>query len=113
MQKKLLLMVCTLLSGAATAADLSVSIEVPRLNVAEYHRPYVAAWLERPDQSVAAHLNVWYDVNYLEESSQLLIPYYISSHATCCEAREIGAAPGPLNSALRVPVMCVRVPGNR
>ena len=66
MQKKLLLVVCTLLSGAASAAELSVRIEVPQLNVAEYHRPYIAAWLERPDQSVAAHLNVWYDVNLKE-----------------------------------------------
>jgi hypothetical protein len=66
MQKKLLLMVCTLLSGAASAAELSVRIDVPQLNVAEYHRPYIAAWLERPDQSVAAHLNVWYDVNLKE-----------------------------------------------
>ena len=47
----------------ARAAELSVSIEVPKLNVASYHRPYVAAWIERPDQSVAADLAVWYDVD--------------------------------------------------
>ena len=61
MQKRLSLTVCALLSGPAGAADLDVSIEVPQLKVAEYHRPYVAVWLEGPDQSVAAHLNVWYD----------------------------------------------------
>ncbi len=44
-----------------TAADLEVSVEIPRLNVAEYHRPYVALWVEKPDQSVAANLAVWYD----------------------------------------------------
>jgi hypothetical protein len=43
-------------------ADLEVSVEIPRMNVAEYHRPYVAMWIERPaDQSVAANLAVWYD----------------------------------------------------
>ena len=35
---------------------------MPRLDVAEYHRPYVAIWIENPDQSVAADLAVWYDV---------------------------------------------------
>ncbi|MGD9617899.1 MAG: DUF2271 domain-containing protein [Alphaproteobacteria bacterium] len=44
------------------AADLDVKIEIPRLNVSEYHRPYVAIWVERPDQSVAANLAVWYDL---------------------------------------------------
>jgi len=33
---------------------------VPKLNVAEYHRPYVAVWLEGADQKVAANLSVWY-----------------------------------------------------
>jgi hypothetical protein len=45
------------------AADLDISLDIPRLNVAEYHRPYVAVWLERPDHSVAANLAVWYDVD--------------------------------------------------
>ena len=45
----------------AFAAGLSLDIALPRLDVAEYHRPYVAAWIERPDQSVAATLAVWYD----------------------------------------------------
>lgn len=53
----------TALVGApAVAADLNVGIEIPRLNVAEYHRPYVAVWVERTDQTVAANLSVWYDL---------------------------------------------------
>lgn len=52
------------LSGAlampAYAAQLEISVEVPKLNVAEYHRPYVAIWLEGADQKVAANLSVWY-----------------------------------------------------
>jgi hypothetical protein len=50
------------LTGASLAADVKVTIEVPKLDVAEYHRPYVAAWIEKPDGSVAANLSVWYDV---------------------------------------------------
>ncbi|WP_148716816.1 DUF2271 domain-containing protein [Chitinolyticbacter meiyuanensis] len=46
--------------GQAFAAGIDVKVEIPRLNVAEYHRPYVAVWLERPDQSTATHLAVWY-----------------------------------------------------
>ena len=45
----------------AAAAELSLAIEVPQMAVAEYHRPYVAMWLEKEDQSVAANLAVWYE----------------------------------------------------
>ena len=44
------------------AAGLNVGVEIPRLDVAEYHRPYVALWIERADASVASTLSVWYDV---------------------------------------------------
>ncbi|EGI77086.1 putative signal peptide protein [Hylemonella gracilis ATCC 19624] len=48
--------------AAVFAADLSLTVEVPRLDVAEYHRPYVAIWIEKPDQSFAGNLAVWYDL---------------------------------------------------
>lgn len=51
-----------MLSGWAVGAELAVKFEIPQLNVAEYHRPYVAVWLERADQGVAANLAVLYDV---------------------------------------------------
>ena len=51
-----------LAAAPALAADMEISVEIPQLDVAEYHKPYVAVWLERPDQSVAANLAVWYDV---------------------------------------------------
>ena len=51
------------LSGAfaaqAFAADVAVMVGIPRLSVAEYHKPYVAIWLERPDQM--GNIAVWYD----------------------------------------------------
>lgn len=44
------------------AAELALSLEIPRLDVAEYHRPYVAVWIEKADQSFVADLAVWYDL---------------------------------------------------
>ncbi|MDO9453821.1 MAG: DUF2271 domain-containing protein [Stagnimonas sp.] len=49
-----------LLAGPASAAGLDIRIQIPQLDVAEYHRPYVAVWVEREDRSVAANLSVWY-----------------------------------------------------
>lgn len=50
-------------SSAAGAATLQLTLELPRLSVAEYHKPYVAVWLERDGQpNAAAQLAVWYDL---------------------------------------------------
>lgn len=51
-----------LVSVSAMAADLTLKFDLPQLNVAEYHRPYVAAWLENGDQKVVTNLAVLYDV---------------------------------------------------
>ena len=51
-----------LASSWAMAADLTVKFELPQLNVAEYHKPYVAIWIERADQGVVNTLAVLYDV---------------------------------------------------
>jgi hypothetical protein len=50
-----------LASASAMAADLALKLDVPQLNVAEYHRPYIAAWVENADQQVVANLAVLYD----------------------------------------------------
>jgi hypothetical protein len=57
----------TLLAGAAIvapagAADLKLSIELPKLAIAEYHKPYVAVWIESNDQKFVDNLTVWYDL---------------------------------------------------
>lgn len=61
MRKAIVSPACTglLLAVTASGADLEVSVEIPRLQVAEYHRPYAAIWIEKPDQSFAANLAVW------------------------------------------------------
>lgn len=48
---------------AAQAASLNVTVEIPRLSVAEYHRPYVAIWVEGASLPAATNLAVWYDVD--------------------------------------------------
>lgn len=59
-----------LVSSWAVAADLSVKFELPRLNVAEYHKPYVAIWIERADQSIASNLALLYDVKMKEKGGE-------------------------------------------
>jgi hypothetical protein len=61
------------LPAAAKAADLTVSVEIPRLAVAAYHRPYVAVWIERPDTTTAVRtLAVWYEVSNAGEGRDWL-----------------------------------------
>lgn len=62
MQKIIPFAITSLLGSSAMAAELVVKLEVPKLDVAEYHKPYVAIWIERPDQTLAANLQVWYDL---------------------------------------------------
>ncbi len=59
-------------AAPALAADLTVSVEIPRLTVAAYHRPYVAVWIERPDQTAVRTLAVWYEVSNVAEGKDWL-----------------------------------------
>ncbi|MET0981714.1 MAG: DUF2271 domain-containing protein [Telluria sp.] len=59
-----------LLSSGAVAADLSVKFELPQLNVAEYHKPYVAMWIEKADGAVASTLAVLYDVKKKDNAGE-------------------------------------------
>lgn len=54
-------------AAPAMAADLNVTVEVPRLSVAEYHKPYVSIWIEAADASAAGTLAVWYDADSRED----------------------------------------------
>jgi hypothetical protein len=59
-------------AGPALAADLTVSVEVPRLSVAAYHRPYVAVWIERPDNTAVRTMAVWYETSNVAEGKDWL-----------------------------------------
>jgi hypothetical protein len=49
------------LSAPASAETIDLTVTVPRLTVAEYHKPYVAIWLEKAG-APARTLSVWYDL---------------------------------------------------
>lgn len=48
--------------GMASAQTLEVTLTIPRLTVAEYHRPYVAIWLEK-EGAAPKTLAVFYDAD--------------------------------------------------
>ena len=48
-------------AAPALADTIDLTITIPRLSVAEYHRPYVAVWLEKPGTPQIRTLAVWYD----------------------------------------------------
>lgn len=53
--------IATLTASAAVAGEAAITIEIPRLAVAEYHKPYVAFWIESEDGDKLTNLAVWYD----------------------------------------------------
>ncbi len=62
MQLRYSFLLGTALTAPAVAADLNVSVEIPLLNVAAYHRPYVAFWIEDKDQKFVHNLAVWHQL---------------------------------------------------
>lgn len=58
--KKSLILAAGIVSAPAAAGTINVTI--PRLNVAEYHKPYVAVWVEPAGGGPARTLAVWYDI---------------------------------------------------
>jgi len=51
-----------LVAGPAAAQTLDLTVTIPKLSVAEYHRPYVAMWLEKEGVTPRT-IQVWYDVD--------------------------------------------------
>lgn len=67
---RLLLLLSVLICAPAFAGQLALNIEIPRLDVAEYHRPYAAIWIEGEDQKVVTNLAVWYQLDKEEETGE-------------------------------------------
>lgn len=63
-----------LIGAPALAANLNVKVTLPQLDVAAYHRPYVAVWLEGPDQKVIGNLSVWYDLKKKDNGGSKWLP---------------------------------------
>lgn len=57
------------LAFPAAAQELAVTVEIPRMDVAEYHAPYLAMWLE-DEAGAATSLGVWYDVDLKNEEGE-------------------------------------------
>ena len=56
-------MLLSVSAGQVLAGELSVEVEIPALRVAEYHRPYVAIWIEDERGRHQQDLAVWYDLD--------------------------------------------------
>lgn len=46
----------------STAEEMELSVEIPQLNVSEYHRPYVGIWIEDSNNQHVRNLAVWYQM---------------------------------------------------
>ncbi|CAN5292047.1 DUF2271 domain-containing protein [soil metagenome] len=73
-RSSLLLSTAALALGAspAVAGSLDVSIDVPKMNTAEYHRPYLSFWLQKADGQAAGTLQVWYETGREEHGRKYL-----------------------------------------
>ncbi|HZX81499.1 MAG TPA: DUF2271 domain-containing protein [Lysobacter sp.] len=69
MRIRLTIALAGLVALPVQAADLEVKLQIPQLNVAEYHRPYVAVWVEGADQTALANLAVWYQQKATREGA--------------------------------------------
>ena len=54
-----LVMALTILPLAAGAADFTVELEIPAMQTAEYHRPYIAIWVEDAQRQPVAQFALW------------------------------------------------------
>ncbi|MDO6745829.1 DUF2271 domain-containing protein [Gilvimarinus sp. 1_MG-2023] len=45
------------------AAQLTVDVAIPEMDVAEYHRPYVAIWVQNIDSKAVTNGAVWYQID--------------------------------------------------
>ena len=70
MQIRYCLLGATLIATPAYAGEMTVSIEIPQLRVAEYHRPYVAVWLQDAKGQRVADLAVWYDTKLKNQEGE-------------------------------------------
>lgn len=69
MQKRFMPVLLAVITAQAAATEVQVKVEIPRLAVAEYHRPYVAIWIENAEGHVA-DLSVWYDLKLRDREGE-------------------------------------------
>ena len=62
-------MLAGLAAAPAVAAGIDLTVTIPQLKVAEYHRPYVAIYLEQTGAPVR-NLALWYDSDNKEDGGR-------------------------------------------
>lgn len=58
--------------SCAYAVEAKLTVEIPRLQVAEYHRPYVAVWVRDEASGAVTNLIVWYQMDDKGEGEKWL-----------------------------------------
>ena len=73
--KKHLLSTALLLAIPASALNLSLDITIPDIKSSEYHRPYVAVWVEDSEHKLVEHLSLWYFIKGKDDNPQEGLKY--------------------------------------
>ena len=73
--KKTLLTAALLLATSVQAADFNIEVTIPDIKSSEYHRPYVAVWVEDSDKKLVEHLSLWYFITGKDDNPQEGLKY--------------------------------------
>jgi len=104
-------------AAPAAAGTVEMTVNIPQLRVAEYHRPYVAIWIEEAGKPEIRTLAVWYDYDNRENGGTKwlrdLRSWWRKGGRTAAKPADAvtGAtrAPGPQRVKLNTPAL---KPGN-
>ncbi len=67
-----MLLVAGAVVAFAHASEATLAVEIPRLQVAEYHRPYVSAWVREDKTGEVTNLALWYQLDDKREGEEWL-----------------------------------------
>ena len=73
--KKTLLTAVLLLATSVQAADFNIEVTIPDIKSSEYHRPYVAVWVEDSEGKLVEHLSLWYFIKGKADNPQEGLKY--------------------------------------
>lgn len=73
--KKTLLTAALLLATSVQAADFNIEVTIPDIKSSEYHRPYVAVWVEDSEGKLVEHLSLWYFIKGKADNPQEGLKY--------------------------------------
>ncbi|GAA4817709.1 hypothetical protein GCM10011365_12540 [Marinicella pacifica] len=47
--------------ATSQVSEFSINIDIPKINVSEYHAPYIATWIENDQGKTVIATSLWYD----------------------------------------------------